>query len=60
MGENDTILGSSSISRMRIMSALVEFRQQLPRQSRLGFQAFVVGNQLAIDPDTMHACGQGV
>ena len=40
--------------------ALAEFRQQLTRQSRLGFQTVVVGYQLAIDPDTMHTCGQGV
>jgi hypothetical protein len=60
VGENDTILGSSSTSSMRMEPALVEFRQQLPCQSGRGFQTAVVGNQLTIDPDTMHTCGQGV
>jgi hypothetical protein len=45
---------------MRMVGDLVKFRQQLTCQSGLRFQAFVVGNQLTIDPDTLHTCGQGV
>jgi hypothetical protein len=45
---------------MRMVGDLVKFRQQLPCQSGLRFQAVLVGNQLAIDPNTMHTCGQGV
>jgi hypothetical protein len=50
----------AALSNMRMLHALAEFRQQLSSQSRLGFQTVVVSYQLAIDPDTLHTCGQGV